>query len=132
MNNQNIIFFDGYCILCNGFIDFLLKVDKRSYLRFSPIHGETAKKILPLNRLQDIESVIFIDEQNRIFSKSVAVITILKTLGGFWKLSILFFIIPRVIRDFIYDWIAQNRYSWFGKRDRCRLASEEEKEKILP
>jgi len=132
MTDKSIVFFDGYCILCNGFVDFLIRKDNNNSLKYASLQGETAKEILPSDYLSRIDSVVFIDNQARIFVKSKAVIQILCTLGGFWKVLKLLNVFPKSFNDFFYDIIANNRYSWFGKNDLCRIPTIEEKEKILP
>jgi prepilin-type processing-associated H-X9-DG protein len=132
MNKQNIVFFDGHCILCNGFVDFLLKADKSNSLFFAPLQGTTAKDVVPQNYLANLQTVIFIDYNRQLFMKSNAVIRIIVSLGRFWKLGRLFYIIPRPVRDYIYDWVARNRFNWFGRREVCRVPSQQEKSKVLP
>jgi predicted DCC family thiol-disulfide oxidoreductase YuxK len=126
------VFFDGYCVLCNGFVDYLLQNDTKKKLHFASLQGETAKKKLAPSYLHEVDTVIFIDNNQDIFIKSAAVIAILKTLGGLWKLISLFSYVPVSLRDNIYDFVARKRYGWFGKRDQCRLPKEEEKDRILP
>jgi len=128
----NIVFFDGYCILCNGFVDFLLKIDKNKVLSFASLQGETAKEILSASHLQKTDSVIYKDAQNSISIKSTAVIRILISLGGLWKTARFLQFIPAYLLDFIYDFIAKNRFNWFGKRNACRIPNESEKSRILP
>lgn len=129
---SNIVFFDGYCILCNGLVDFLLQVDTRQKLKFASLQGTTAKKHIPASYLVETDSIIFINNTHEILIKSKAIIEILKTLGGFWKIFSLFSIIPEKILNIFYDFIAKNRYGWFGKRDQCRIPTPEEKNRILP
>lgn len=131
INLKNIIFFDGYCVLCNGFVDFLIRIDKKDLLFFAALQGSTAKKILN-ERYLKIDTVVFKNEKGEIFVKSQAVLQILKTLGGFWTVFFVVKILPKVFLDFIYDKVAANRFDWFGKRNSCRLPDKDEKEKILP
>jgi len=128
---NNIVFFDGYCILCNGFVDFLLEADRKKNLRFASLQGKTAKKLLPPSYLSEVDTVIFINGNNTILTKSRAIIDIIKTLGGLWKLISVLSVLPAFLLDKIYDILAGNRYSWFGKREYCRLPAADEKERIL-
>lgn len=132
MNNQNIVFFDGYCVLCNGFVDFLIRKDKNNNLRFASLQGTTAKKKLKPDHISKLDSIVFLTKQGQVFFKSQAVLHILNSLGGIWTVFKILNIIPGFLSDFVYDIIANNRYSWFGKRDVCRIPNREEKEKILP
>ncbi len=128
---QTIVFFDGQCVLCNRFVDFLIRHDKKNNFKFASLQGTAAKNILPSEYLSNVDSVVFKNKQNQIFIKSQAVVNILISLNGLWGVSKLLRIIPIFIMDFIYDLIAKNRFYWFGRRDICRISTEEEKEKIL-
>jgi len=130
--NYNIVFFDGYCVLCNGFVDFLLQADTKQKLKFASLQGQTAKKLLAPSYLQSVDTVIFLNSDYRVLTKSDAIIDIVKTLGGSWKLITVFSILPSFILDKIYDVLARNRFTWFGKRNSCRIPAEDEKDRILP
>lgn len=129
---SDIVFFDGYCVLCNGFVDFLLQADTKTKLRFASLQGKTAKKLLPPSSLYEVDTVIFINKEHQISTKSSAIIEILKTMGGLWKLAAVFNFLPKFLLDKIYDVLARNRYSWFGKRNTCRIPEDDEKERIMP
>ncbi len=136
-NPKHIVLFDGVCALCNHSIDYLIKLDKTLKLKYAPLQGETAKAIFNRNTIDDdsLKSIIFVQksgDNERIFKRSDAVLESLKTVGGFWEIAAIFKIIPRFIRDSIYDFIARNRYKWFGKYDSCRLPTPEERELFLP
>ncbi len=127
-----IILFDGVCGLCNRFVDIILHSDKEGVFRFSPLQGETAKKyITELPEEQDLWSIIYVDE-NGIYERSDASLKILKRLGGLWGLLSVLSILPKGLRDYIYRLIAVYRYKIFGKRETCRVPSEQEKERFLP
>lgn len=126
-----VVYFDGVCGLCNRFVDFGLRYDRQRRLRFAPIQGETAAQRLPSDLATDPTTIVLEEDGNLRF-RSDAILRILHLLGGGWRLLGTFRIIPRPLRDVIYDWIARNRYSWFGKRDTCRLPTPEEREAFLP
>ncbi len=132
-----IVLFDGVCALCNHSIDFLIKLDKELKLKFAPLQGETAKAVFSRNTIDDdaLKSIILVkksDGGEQIFKRSDAVLESLKTIGGFWNIVVIFKLFPRAIRDSIYNFIARNRYKWFGKYDACRLPTPEERELFLP
>ena len=133
MKTENaVVFFDGYCGLCNGFVDFCLKNDTQRVLRFSPLQGTSAKNVLSEAEILDISSIIVFSRNSVKLYKSEAVFCVLEELGGFWKLLVLIGrIFPRFIRDSVYDFIAKNRYSFFGKRDTCRLPTPEERAQFV-
>lgn len=125
---MKIIFFDGYCVLCNGFVDWLLKQDKNKVLQFASLQGETAKRLLGPDI--QVKTIIYLRKQQQ-YEKSTAVLKVLSDLGGVWKGSAIFILIPTIIRDAIYDLVARVRYQIAGKRDSCRLPTADEKQRIL-
>ncbi|MEE9437554.1 MAG: DCC1-like thiol-disulfide oxidoreductase family protein [Saprospiraceae bacterium] len=127
---SGIVFFDGVCGLCNKFIDFLIKEDLHNTMQFAPLQGETAKDRLTNNDMEVIDTIIFISD-NKVYKKSKGAILAIAGMGGFWKLILMFLIIPNFIRDTIYSYIASNRYEWFGKRKTCRIPTKAEQMKIL-
>jgi len=132
MVDAPIILFDGICNFCNYWVNFILKHDKSGTIRFASLQGENGKKIqteLNINSSK-IDSVILVFNQKAYFY-SDAVIGIGQQMGGIYKASILFKIVPRPLRDFIYKYIAKNRYSWFGQRDACMIPTKEVKSRFL-
>ena len=131
----HIIFFDGVCNLCNGFVDFILRQDKKGKFRFASLQSVTADEYLKaypdITTGDDPDSVVLLTASGAVYTQSNAVLRIAGILGGAWPLLKAFYIFPAWFRDRIYQWIARNRYSWFGKRDTCRLPSEGEMERFL-
>jgi predicted DCC family thiol-disulfide oxidoreductase YuxK len=127
-----IVYFDGVCILCNRTVDFLIRIDRGNKLKFATLQSNFASKYLPLHLLNipAIDTVIFQDEV-RIYTRSSAILKVLCQLGFPWNLSSVFYIIPPGIRDWIYNFVARNRYGWFGKRHQCRVPDEITREKII-
>lgn len=131
---MKIVFFDGYCNLCNFWVDFLFKADKAQILKFASLQGETAKQFLNLQNVSSseaLETIIYF-RNNQVYEQSSAVLMILTDLGRGWKLFKVFFLFPKGLRDWIYTIIAQNRYRLFGKRDSCRLPTPSESARLLP
>ena len=127
-----VIFFDDVCVMCNGFVDLLLRVDRRQRFLFAPLRGETAGKLLPpLPEDASKWSMVYVDEAG-IHDESDASLEVYRRLGGVWSLFSLARFVPRVIRNSVYRVIAKNRYRWFGKRDTCRILSAAERERFLP
>lgn len=127
-----IVFFDGVCAMCNGFVDVVLRADKRGALRFAPLQGETARRML--GEQPDDEgrwSMIYLDERG-LHDQSDASLEVYRRLGGFWRLLGMARWVPRWLRDPVYRTIARNRYRWFGRRDACRVPTEEERARFLP
>ena len=128
---KQIIFFDGVCLLCNGFVDFLLARDHQVLFHFSPLQGERAKELLPVELREELSSVV-LWQDGKVFTKSDAVVKILEQLGSLWLPAKLSWVFPRVFRDSVYSLVATRRYAWFGKRESCRMPSPEEKKRFLP
>ena len=118
---HNIIFFDGICVLCNRYVDFLVKRDKKKKLKFAAIQSDFFKgRFTDINNSQAMDSVIFY-QSGRIFTRSDAVLRIMAELRFPYNLSCVFYVMPRFARDKIYDYFARNRYRWFGIREKCRM-----------
>lgn len=126
-----LIFFDGICHLCNQFVDTILQKDHKAQFQFAPLQGETAANLLTADERQSLESIILWD-QGRKYQRSEAILRILIALGGAYKIFALAYVLPTPFRDAIYNFIAKNRYAWFGQREFCRLPTEDERERLLP
>jgi predicted DCC family thiol-disulfide oxidoreductase YuxK len=127
-----VIFFDDVCIMCNTFVNLLLRVDRRRQFLFAPLRGETASKLLPpLPDDPSKWSMVYVDEAG-IHDESDASLEVYRRLGGPWWFLSLARFIPRWIRNPVYRVIARNRYRWFGKRETCRLPTPDEKARFLP
>ena len=133
MNKETpLVIFDGVCNFCNYWVNFAAKRDRKKRLLFSPFQGKTASKILLDYNINPttITSVILIDN-GKAYSQSSAAIRICKYLDGGWKLFYILLIIPKFIRDFLYNIIARNRYKWFGKKETCMIPTPALKERFL-
>jgi len=129
---DKILLFDGVCNLCNGLVRFIIKHDRNSKIRFTPLQSSKGKMLLTQLKLDinDIDSVVYISGQ-KYFVKSSAVLHVLKELGGGWRMLYSLIIIPVFIRDFFYNLIAAYRYRIFGKRDTCMIPTPEIIEKFF-
>jgi len=129
---QKIVFFDGVCNLCNRSVDFLIKQDKKGVLKFASLQSDFAKSFLPedLVNSADLDSIIFSDGVS-FYTKSSAVLAICKSLGGGFHFFRIGNLLPIFIRDGLYRFIANNRYKWFGKKDQCRVPTEDLKKRFL-
>ena len=132
--SSSIVFYDGVCGLCDRTVQFLLKRDMAQRFKFTPLQGETAKRRTDLP--DDLKSIAFVTNhgtaQEQLYFRSEAVLRILDQLGGIWRMVSWLRIIPRPLRDAIYNAIAQRRYRWFGKFDTCRVPSPEIRARFLP
>lgn len=125
---KRIVFFDGYCGLCNTTVDFLISKDKKRRLYFSPLQGETFKRLHIKN--YNLDTVVFYDEGN-VLIKSKAILRCFKYIGLPYKYFSFLSILPSFILDFFYSIIAKYRHRISKKRESCRLPSKEEKDYFL-
>lgn len=133
MNQRSgaIVYFDGLCNLCDGFVRFLLARDRRGRYRFAALQGETARARLG-DRFGAEPQTIVLEEPKRFRVRSDAALAILSGLGGVWRLAALARIVPRRLRDALYDHVARNRFTRYGARDACRVPTPEEQDRFLP
>ncbi len=129
---MNIILFDGVCNLCNYFAQFIIRWDRRGFFKFTPIQSEVGKSLLNHFNIQpgDIDSVVYI-RGDKCFIRSDAVLNALKDLKGIWMMFFVLIVIPRFLRNLIYNAIAKSRYRLFGKRENCMIPSEDIKHRFL-
>lgn len=132
ISDHPVLLFDGICNLCNGSVIAIVNRDPQAKIRFASLQSELGQKLVTQHQLdqKDIDSVIMIYE-GQAFVKSDAVFRVLQLLGGFYRLFLVFKILPRGLRDLIYDWIAANRYVWFGKRDVCMIPTPDLDDRFL-
>jgi len=130
--HKTIILFDGVCNLCNGAVQFLLKRDKKKQFMFASLQSDAAKYILLQYKVKKIsmDSIVFI-EDGEIYKKSTAVLKIIKYLNWPWTMISVTSFLPLRFRDKIYDFIAQHRYRWFGKKDTCIMMLPEYKNRFI-
>lgn len=131
--DKKIILFDGVCNLCNSSVQYVIKHDKGDIFRFASLQSEIGQKILNhigISR-QNIDSIVFYEPGKAYYYKSTAAIEIAKNLGGFFTYGTIFRIIPAGIRNLIYDYVAKNRYKWYGKQESCMIPTPELKSRFL-
>jgi predicted DCC family thiol-disulfide oxidoreductase YuxK len=123
---DKLIVFDGVCNICNGWVQFLLKRDRKSEFFFASAQSVLGGKVLSGNGFSstELETMLFVTA-GRTYDRSDAVIRILCDLGGFWYLVAVLNILPKKFRDLVYITVAKNRYRLGGKRDSCALPSVE-------
>jgi len=127
-----LIIFDGVCNYCCGTVNLIIRRDPRSLFRFAPFQSEAAKRILEkFNYPADsLDSFVLIDG-GKLYTKSEAGLRVQKLLGGLHTLLYAFIVVPAPLRDAVYDYIARNRYKWYGKKDECMIPSPDIKGRFL-
>ncbi len=131
--DKKIILFDGVCNLCDTVVQFIIKRDKKDIFRFVPLQSELGKIIMKhigVNASK-IDSIILYEPGIAYYYKAEAAFRIVKYIGGFYNLLRIFSILPKKVSNGIYDYIAKNRYTWFGRKEACMIPTSELKAKFL-
>ncbi len=126
-----VLLYDGVCGLCDGFVQFVLKRDRAGAMRFATLQGslgDEARRAIP--ELAKIDSLVLL-HRDGAWIRSTAALETARYLGGIWSLALGFYVVPRPIRDWVYDWVARTRYRVFGKFDACRIPSPEQRSRFL-
>ena len=128
-----LILFDGVCNLCNSSVQFVMKHDKDNRFIFTSLQGKTAENIIENFNIDTtkIDSILLFTPEEELFHKSTAALKIAHRLKFPINLMSVFFILPKFLRDIVYDFIAKNRYKWFGKRESCYMPTPELTSKFL-
>jgi len=130
--DKKILLFDGVCNLCNSSVTFVIAHDKKDLFRFAAIQEPTGAALIKKFGIDTskTDSIILIDGE-KAFVKSTAALKVARHLGGAYPLLYAFMIVPNFIRNWVYDYVAKNRYKWFGKKESCMIPTPELKSKFL-
>ena len=130
--NPPVILFDGVCNYCNAWVNFFIRHDKKEKIKFAPLQSETGKNLLRKYNVDEktVDSIVLI-ENGKSFVKSTAGLRSFSYLDGGWKIFYGLLIVPPFLRNFIYDWIARNRYRWWGKKEQCMIPNENVKSRFV-
>ena len=131
--NKKIVLFDGVCNLCDNAVQFIIKHDKKDVFRFASLQSQIGQEIIKKIGIDvsKIDSIILYEPENAYYHKSEAALNIAAGLSGAVSLLTVFKIFPAGFSNYFYDYIAKNRYSWYGKKDNCMIPSPELKSKFL-
>ncbi|MEQ9619730.1 MAG: thiol-disulfide oxidoreductase DCC family protein [Deltaproteobacteria bacterium] len=132
MREHPVILFDGVCNLCSGSVSFIIKRDRDGVFKFAPLQSEAGARLIEKFNIQDegLETFVLVEEENA-YTRSTAALRALRRLGGLWGLLYGFIVIPAPLRDAVYDFIARNRYRWFGRKDECMVPGPGIKNRFL-
>lgn len=131
-NQHPILLFDGVCNLCNGFVQFVIKRDEKGLFRFTALQSEPGQELLATYQQERSNfSTVILIENGQVYTHSDVALIVAKRLGGLWSLFYIFKIIPRPVRDSIYNWVARNRYRWFGEKPQCMIPTPDIKSRFL-
>lgn len=130
---KKILLFDGVCNLCNSSVQYVIKKDTKDEFRFVALQSELGQEIVKHIGIADknIDSIILYLPGIAYYYKSSAVIEISKSLQGFFNYGMFFRLLPTFLRDSVYDYVAKNRYKWYGKQESCMIPTPELKAKFL-
>ena len=129
---KRIILFDGDCNFCDASVQFIIKRDPTAHFLFTSLQSKKGLELTKKYAIsEDVDSLVLI-ENGKAFTRSSAALRIAKKLDGLWHLFFLLILVPRKIRDGVYNYVAKNRYKWFGKKeDACMLPSPEQRKRFI-
>ena len=131
-NEHKVILFDGVCNLCNGAVTFIIKRDPKNKFKFAALQSDIGQILTAQHGIDTAktDSIILV-ENNSVYIKSTAALRIARQMSGAYPLLYGFIIFPAFFRNWVYDWIAKNRYKWFGSKESCMIPTPELKSKFL-
>ena len=132
-----VIVFDGVCVLCNGWVRFLLRHDRAQRYRFAAMQGEVGRRLLAQHGLDPDDPVSFLLIEHdrgpvpRVSTDTIAIRRVLVGLGGIWRLAWLSALVPGIVRDPLYRLLARHRYRWFGRHASCAVPDPAQARRFL-
>jgi predicted DCC family thiol-disulfide oxidoreductase YuxK len=131
-SDEAVVLFDGVCNLCNGLVSFLLPRDPDGRLQFAALQSDAGQELLARHGLptEGFDSFVLV-EGEQLYTKSAAAIRVAELLGWPYRAARVGRLIPRGLRDSIYDIVADNRYDWFGRKDQCMIPDEDVSDRFL-
>jgi predicted DCC family thiol-disulfide oxidoreductase YuxK len=131
-NRKPIILFDGICNFCNAMVNFIIRQDKKNVFLFCALQSDSGKKLLEQYEIDwKANDSFVVIENNKAYQKSDAALKLYNKLPWYWKWTQLFWAFPNFIRDGVYNFIARNRYKWFGKKEECMIPTKEVRQRFL-
>lgn len=130
--DKPILLFDGVCNLCSEFVQFVILRDPQAKFRFAALQSEVGQQLLQTAQMPTNEiNTVVLYENDQFYTHSDVSLRVARHLGGWWTFFTIFKIIPQFLRDGIYNWIARNRYRWFGKQESCMIPTPDLKARFL-
>lgn len=129
--NKQILLFDGVCNLCNGFVQFVLKNDSQEIFVFAALQSTVGQQLLEqYNLAKTLRTVVLIDK-DKAYTQADVSLKVGQALGGWMSVALLGWFIPKFIRNGLYNFIAANRYRFFGKQEQCMLPKPAWRQRFL-
>jgi len=123
---MDVVLFDGVCNLCNGIVRFVIRNDPNGRFRFAALDSDVARELLRQRGVApEMNQTVMLVDDDGVHVRSEAALRVARGLRAPWPLAVVSRVVPRAIRDAVYDWIAANRYAWFGKRNECMVPTPE-------
>lgn len=131
MKKKTLLLFDGVCNLCNAFVQFIIIRDRKRQIFFAPLQSELGQQLLKDSdeKVNNLNTVVLIKD-DEVYTHSDVALEVAKIIRGGWQFFSIFHLLPKGFRDKVYDWVAANRYKWFGKKDQCMLPSADTKDRF--
>jgi predicted DCC family thiol-disulfide oxidoreductase YuxK len=131
--HKKLILFDGVCNLCNSSVQFIINHDKKNVFLFAALQSDIGEHLIEVYHIDTnkTDSILLFSTEHGIYCKSTAALKIARHLQFPINILSIFMIIPPVIRNWVYDYIAKNRYKWYGKKEHCAIPTPELKSKFL-
>lgn len=130
--SKRVVLYDSVCLLCQGTVQFILKKDPKGKIAFASLQSISGKKLLESHNYPSHDTgTVLLLEEGKVYTKSSAVLRICKQLSGMWPILFIFILIPAPLRDVMYDWVARNRYRWFGKSNTCFIPRPEWRHRFI-
>lgn len=131
--NKQLILFDGVCNLCDASVQYIIRQDKNDVFRYAALQSNIGLEIIKKFNIDTskTDSILLYSEEHGISEKSTAALKIASKLGFPHNLMSIFLVVPAVVRNWVYDYIAKNRYKWYGKKEECMIPTPELKSKFL-
>lgn len=122
MEAYPIILFDGVCNLCNGAVQFIIERDSKAKLKFAALQSDIGVNLVKKHQLSEqfLDTIVLIENGNA-YVRSEAVLRLSRHLDGYWSWLYGLLIVPKFVRDSLYNFIGKNRYQWFGKEESCMM-----------
>ena len=132
MAGEALVLFDGVCNFCNGSVNFIIDRDRAGRFRFASLQSGAGQAVLARAGLRTDElSTLLLVEQGVVYTRSEAALRIVRRLRAPWPVFFGLVVVPRPLRDAVYDWVASNRYRWFGRTESCRIPTPEVRDRFL-
>ena len=129
--DRPVVLFDGVCNLCDRFVLFVIDRDTHAEFAFASLQSEVAQRLLHGHRVSADLSTVVLVESGQVSVRSTAAIRIIARLGMPWTLCRALLVIPRPVRDLVYDWVARHRHALFGTRESCRVPTADLRARFL-